>query len=453
MAEPIISISGVRGVVGETLGPEFVVRYAAALGRWTGGGPVVLGYDGRVSGPMLVDAAKAGLVSAGCRVLYAGVAATPTIGVLVTEHGAAAGLQVSASHNPIEWNGLKPFGPFGGVLNAEQGGRLLAKFRDAAKPSRPWGELGRFDVLKNPGSVHIDRIVGRVDVEAVGGRAPHVVLDCCHGAGAVATPRLLEKLGCRMTRVGWPPNGRFERDPEPLAKNLAATCAVVRDSDADVGFVQDPDADRLAVIDGDGRYIGEELTLALVLDELLPEIETPVVVNGSTSRVNADVAARHGRAFHRSAVGEANVVAKMREVGSKLGGEGNGGVIDLRIGPVRDSLFGIAVILQGLARRGGSLAEWVATLPSYAIVKQKFPCDRTRLDAVLDAVTAKFADGAAARGDGLRVDWPDRWVQVRASNTEPVVRVIAEAPQETEAAALAAAAGEIVTAVGGPVGV
>lgn len=446
MTEPIISISGVRGVVGESLGPEFVVRYAAALGRWAGSGPVVLAYDGRVSGPMLVDAAKAGLVSAGCKVLYAGVAATPTVGQLVRERKAKAGLQISASHNPIEWNGLKPFGPGGGVLNASQGERLLEKLSDTTKPSRPWGELGSFEVLKDASASHVEKVLGLVDAEAVRAKRFSVVLDCCHGAGAVATQRLLERLGCKVHRVGWPPDGRFERNPEPLAENVTATCDVVRNTGADVGFVQDPDADRLAIIDGDGRYIGEELTLALALDEVLPRVEGPVAVNGSTSRVCADVAAKHGREFHRSAVGEAHVVAKMREAGATLGGEGNGGVIDLRVGPVRDSFVGIAHVLAGLTARGGTLAEWVGTLPAYAIVKRKVACDRAKLEAVLDGLVAKFPDGAATRSDGLRIDWPDRWVQVRASNTEPVVRVIAEAPGEADAAGLAEKAGAVVGA-------
>jgi phosphomannomutase len=202
----------------------------------------------------------------------------------------------------------------------------------------------------------------------------------------------------------------------------------VRAHGADVGFAQDPDADRLAIVDNAGRYIGEELTLALALDHVLPGRKGPVVVNGSTSRVTADIAAKHGCEFHRSWVGEANVVAKMREVGAAIGGEGNGGVIDPQVGLVRDSFVSMAYVLDGLAARGGTLAEWADSLPQYVIVKDKLTCEREKVAAACDALRTTFADAKAAEGDGLRLDWPDRWVQVRASNTEPILRVIAEAP-------------------------
>jgi phosphomannomutase len=240
--------------------------------------------------------------------------------------------------------------------------------------------------------------------------------------------------------LGGTPDGAFEHPAEPLKENLVGLCEAVRSRGADVGFAQDPDADRLAIVDNLGRYIGEELTLALCADSVLSRTPGPLVVNGSTSRVSADIAARHKSLFHRSAVGEANVVARMREVGAVFGGEGNGGVIEPRVGYVRDSLVGIAYVAAGLAGAGTgqtrTLADWVDSFPSYSIVKDKLTCPADRVPAACAALERKYPDATATHGDGLRLDWPDRWVQVRASNTEPILRVIAEAPDEARAVTL-----------------
>jgi phosphomannomutase len=249
--------------------------------------------------------------------------------------------------------------------------------------------------------------------------------------------------------LGGHADGKFEHAPEPLEQNLQGLCEAVRKYGADVGFAQDPDADRLAVVDEMGRYIGEELTLALCADHLLPKRRGPIVVNGSTSRASADLAERHGCAFHRSAVGEANVVEKMLEERAVLGGEGNGGLIDPEIGYVRDSFAAMAYILAGLVERGATLAQWVSTLPQYAIVKDKVTCPATAVGPACEALKKFYTDAAPTEGDGLRLDWPDRWVQVRASNTEPIVRVIAEAPDAGLARLLCDQALDVVRGVGG----
>lgn len=423
----ILSISGLRGIVGDGLDPEYVTRFAAALGTMSQGGTVVLSRDGRNTGEMLRHAVLSGLLATGCRVVDLGIASTPTCGVLVSHLQAAGGLQLTASHNPIEWNGLKPFSPLGGVFDARLGEQLLAQL-DSPPRYQAWDRLGTLETFPDAAAVHQQRILPLVQAPAIRERRFRVVLDVNHGSGALLGPLLLETLGCDVTVMGTPPDGRFEHPAEPLKENLTGLADRVRELQADVGFATDPDADRLAIVDNTGRYIGEELTLALCVDHVLQTQRGPVVVNGSTSRTTADLAAKYGCEFYRSFVGEANVVSRMREVQALIGGEGNGGVIEPRVGYVRDSFVAMAYVLDGLARRRSPLSTWVDELPQYAIVKDKLTCPRERVGDACEALRSAFPDARATEGDGLRLDWPDRWVQVRASNTEPILRVIAEAP-------------------------
>jgi phosphomannomutase len=349
--------------------------------------------------------------------------------VLVTHRRAAAGLQITASHNPAEWNGLKPFSAKGQIFNEEDGRRLLDILQQNTFAYRPWDRLGSAETLSDSGEHHLHKLRRRVDVDRIRERRPRVVLDCNHGSGAALGPRMLQEFGCETIALGAIPDGRFAHTPEPTRENLLGFTEELLKHRGDVGFAQDPDADRLAIVDETGRYIGEELTLALCLDHVLPKTPGAVVVNGSTSRVNEDIAGRHGCAFHRSFVGEAHVVALMQQAGAVIGGEGNGGVIDPQIGYVRDSFAGMALILEGLAERGGTLSAWVDSLPVYHILKDKLTCPKEILPRAIAAMKQTFADAVATEGDGLRLDWPDRWVQIRASNTEPIVRIIAEAPQ------------------------
>jgi phosphomannomutase len=442
MTERILSISGLRGVVGDGLDPEYVTRFAASLGTLLGGGTIVLSRDGRSTGDMLRHAVLAGLMGSGCRVVDLGIASTPTCGVMVTALGASGGLQLTASHNPIEWNGLKPFSPRGSVFDKALGEKLLAVL-ESGPTYRRWDELGTVETVGSENSEHLRRVFKLVDVPAIRGRRFKVVLDCNHGSGSVLGPGMLRDLGCDVVVLGDVADGQFEHPAEPLRENLTSLMSAVVDCGADVGFAQDPDADRLAIVDNSGRYIGEELTLGLCADHVLSRQQGPVVVNGSTSRVTADLAQKHGCQFHRSHVGEANVVSKMLEVNALLGGEGNGGVIEPRVGYVRDSFVSMAYVLDGLVSRKTSLADWVDTLPRYTIVKDKLHCPRERVDQACAALRAKFSTAVATEGDGLRLDWSDRWVQVRASNTEPIIRVIAEAPDPEIARSLCAEAVEL----------
>ena len=428
MPTRILSISGLRGIVGDGLEPDYLSRFARALGHLADGGTVVISRDGRASGLMVREAVLAGLAAEGCRILDAGIASTPTCGLLVRRLGAAAGLQITASHNPAEWNGLKPLDAAGRVFNAQLGARLVAEI-DSRENEPAAVRGGVAEPIEDPAAAHRDAVLGIVDTESIRRRPLKVVLDCNHGSGAVLGPELLESLGCDVTVLGGAPDGRFAHTPEPLQQHLGGLCQAVLEHGADVGFAQDPDADRLAIVDETGRYIGEELTMALATDRVLAGSPGPVVVNGSSSRVTADIVERYpGSSFHRSHVGEANVVVKMNEVAAVLGGEGNGGVIDPRVGGIRDSFVGMALVLEGLASDGRALSEWVAGFPVYEIVKQKLPCPAERVAAAVEVLRSAFDDATVTEGDGLRLDWDDRWVQVRGSNTEPIVRVISEAP-------------------------
>ncbi|HTI49854.1 MAG TPA: phosphoglucosamine mutase [Planctomycetaceae bacterium] len=428
MAQRILSISGLRGVIGDGLDPAYLVDFACALGTIFDRGQIVLARDGRSTGPMVKHAVLSGLLATGCRVLDADIASTPTCGVLVQEMRAAGGLQITASHNPIEWNGLKPFSPAGSVFDQGLGERLLDILNRRAFHFADGRHLGLVETLHDPLGPHLRRVHSLVDVEAIRKRRLKVILDCNHGAGSVLGPKLLEQLGCQVHVLGGIPDGQFEHVPEPLEQNLTGLCSEVRERLADIGFAQDPDADRLAIVDESGRYIGEELTLALCADFILKRTPGPVVVNGSTSRVTADIAAKYGCPFHRSHVGEANVVARMKAVNAIVGGEGNGGLIEPKVGYVRDSFAAMAYVLAGIVERGQPLSAWVDSLPKYTIVKDKITCQREKVDAACAALKRHYAGATASEGDGLRLDWPDRWVQVRASNTEPIVRVISEAP-------------------------
>ena len=437
----IISVSGLRGEIGASLTPEVAMRYAAAFSASVeANGPFVITRDGRQSGKMLADAICAALAAVGRSTLDGGVAATPTTGVLVRSLKAAGGIQISASHNPKPFNGLKLFSAAGRVIPKIEGESVLRRYRHWESfpeelPLVSVERLGERTMLAETTDAHLAALLSTVDVEKIRAKKFRVLLDSNRGAGSILGKRLLEALGCDVIFVGDTPDGAFEHTPEPTAENLTPLLATVRSAGVAAAFCQDPDADRLALIDGDGRYIGEECTVALCVQHRLTKKRGNVVVNCATSRMTADIAHAAGCDCFRTPVGEANVVDGMFAHGAVFGGEGNGGPIDLAVGPVRDSFVGMANILEMLAETGKTLAQLADALPQYAIVKQKIGLVPEKVSSTLDALSAKYADCELDRADGLRIDFPNRWVLIRASNTEPIVRVIAEA--ETEAAATA----------------
>jgi phosphomannomutase len=447
-AEPIISVSGLRGIIGESLNPELAARFAMAFAAGLPDGPLVVSRDGRTTGRMLADAIRAGLCAIGRQMLDADIAATPTTGVLVRSLGAAGGIQISASHNPPPYNGLKLFDARGQVIPADAGQRVIERYRQGTIPWVAFDRIGQVEPVRDTLTTHLESVLGTVSVEPIRTRRFRVLLDSNHGAGSRLGRPLLERLGCEVHLLGESPDGQFAHPPEPTAENLRGVGPAVTKNQADVGFCQDPDADRLAVIDEQGRYIGEEYTLALCLDHVLRERKGPVVTNCATSRMAEDLAGKYQVPFFRSAVGEANVVAAMRQHAAVFGGEGNGGPIDPRVGFVRDSFVGMALILAAMAQRRLPVSSLADSLPRYAICKEKAQVESKHVASALDALERHFSAATASRLDGLRLDWPDRWLLVRSSNTEPVVRIIAEAPAETIARALCSEAATVVQAPG-----
>jgi phosphomannomutase len=429
----IVSVSGIRGILGEGLTPEAAMAFAAALATHAQGGRIVVSRDGRPSGIVLRHAVFAGLLAAGCEVVDLDIVPTPTCGLAVRQLQAAGGIQITASHNPAQWNGLKLFAPSGMVLSAAEGEKIQELFEARTFRRASWKELGKATECRQAEEWHRDRVLELVNLPLIRARRLRIFLDANGGAGGPLGRRLLEAFECQAVCHACNADGLFLHEPEPVLANLEQICPQVKKNGADIGFVLDPDADRLALIDETGGYIGEELTLALAVLYRLRQERGPVVLNMSTSRVSEDIAQQYGCPCYRAAVGEANVVEKMREVGAVIGGEGNGGVIDPRVGWVRDPFIGMGLILNLLADTGKPLSQLVAELPTYCILKDKYAADRDRLPALFAALVQQWPEAAVNRLDGLRLDWQDRWVHVRPSNTEPIVRVIAEAPRVEEA--------------------
>ncbi len=433
MSELIISVSGLRGIVGDSLTERVAADYARAFASHLPGGPLVVTRDGRANGPPLVDAIAEALTAAGRDILDAGIAATPTTGILVRESGAAGGIQISASHNPAEYNGIKLFGSEGRVVPAKFGESVRQAYLQGAETHPAKTKSGVVSKYEETCTAHWEAISAQVDVDKIRQARVSVLLDANHGSGSILGRYLLEQLGCNVLLRGETADGHFAHLPEPTAENLADICREIPAEGVQIGFCQDPDADRLAVIDEDGGYLGEEFTLALCVDHLLRKHPGPVVTNCSTSRMSEDLALRYGVPFSRSAVGEANVVDQMLATEAVVGGEGNGGVIDPRVGFVRDSFIAMAYLLEAMVNRQLPISNLAAEMPQYKMAKQKISFPREQLAEGEQAVAQHFEDATASHPDGLRLDWPDRWLLLRASNTEPVIRIMSEACNQGQA--------------------
>lgn len=458
----IISASGIRGIVGRTVTPELAARYGAALGAFVrardpdgaAGRYVLVGRDSRTSGELLAAAAASGVCAAGVDARLTGIGPTPTHLLAVRDDpDALGGLIVTASHNPVEWNGLKLAAPDGRFVAPSDGERITAA-AEAGPALASWDELGACTEMPGVVEHHIERILALdlVSVDAVKAARPKVAVDCVHGAGALVVPELLRRLGCEVEGIGTTADGRFPRNPEPTAENLGELGELVRRTGADIGLAVDPDSDRLSLVDETGRAVGEDWTLALAVEYVLGHRKGPVVTNLSSSRAIEDAAIAAGVPFFRSPVGEARVAAMMAETEAVIGGEGNGGVMLPDLNLTRDAPLACALVMSLCAERGARLGDLLAGRPSYHMVKRKLARPEGPVEEILGTLEAAMGSEAEVdRADGLRLGWPERseWLHVRPSGTEPILRVIAESTQAARAAALAEEAAVCVTDASG----
>jgi len=430
-----VGISGVRGVVGDSMTPRVAASFAQAFGAFVGRGAVIVGRDTRPSGRMLERAVVAGLQSVGCRPRLAGVVPTPSLLMAVAETGARGGIAITASHNGEEWNALKFVDRDGQFLSPARADELLDLYHQRDFALAAESELPTETALSDAVERHWTKVAAFADVAAIRRRRFRVVADVCNGVGALHTESFLgETLGCAVTIVHGAPSGRFERDPEPLPQHLDALCRAVRAAGADIGFAQDPDGDRLAIADERGAPIGEDCTLAFAVRHVLATRgRGPVVINLSTSRAVEEVARAAGCPVTRTRIGEIHVAAEMRRQGAVVGGESNGGVIVPAVHPCRDSYTAMALTLELLAHTGRTVSELRAELPAYRVARRKLPMDAAAAAAALRALRRRYADRRPNLLDGVFIEFDDGWVHVRRSNTEPVVRITAEARTESAA--------------------
>jgi len=428
-----ISISGVRGVIGDSLTPGLLTRFAQAFGTYVGARTIVIGCDPRTSGEMVKQAVIAGLLSSGCRILDIGMCPVPTIQLMVRQQRAHGGIAITASHNPAEWNALKFIGRSGFFLNMGQARELLDIYHQGEYTKVAGADMREVAEIDGATDLHIQSILDVLGPLASGKKKLRVVLDACNGAGSLVGPRLLQALGAEVISINATPNGLFPRPAEPLAENLGDLCAAVKEHGADVGFAQDMDADRLAIVSDQGVPIGEEYTLVLATVYVLGHNPGPVVANLSTTSALQEVAGRFGCPLFLSKIGEVNVTEEMQKQGAVIGGEGNGGVIYPQINFARDSLVGMALVVHLLAETGQTITELLNGLPQFSMIKEKLVCPSDKISTVLKMIRHDFAAYPMDLRDGVKVSLPNGWLLVRGSNTEPIIRVIAEAEREEDA--------------------
>ena len=435
-----ISISGVRGVVGDFLTPQLIESFAKAFGTFVGPGRVNVGRDTRTSGEMLLHAVSAGLLSTGCTPVDLGICPTPSVQIRTKETEAVGGIIITASHNPAQWNALKFVGRNGIFLDEYESRTLVDIYHEGSFRRCADEEIDT--IRRDPQAIdsHLQKVLAYVDVELIRSKRFKVAFDCCNGAGSLMTPRLLQALGCQLIPLSTEPNGIFPREPEPTPQNLSQLCSTTKLSGADIGFAQDADADRLAIINEHGEAIGEDYTLALAVQFVVSKTPGPVVVNLSTSRAIEDIARQHNCPIYFTKIGESNVIDKILNCGAVVGGEGNGGVMIPAIHPCRDSFIGIALVLQYMAQTGKTLSQLVAEIPRYYMVKRKASLSSDQIFGLVENLKRQYISAGAHIDvtDGLKIFFDDEnaWAHVRPSNTEPILRVMSEAPTLAAAEAL-----------------
>ncbi len=428
------SISGIRGIVGESLTPEVIVNYVSAYSQMMPAGPILLGRDSRPSGDVLCNFVAYLLNCLGRDVIEIGIVPTPTVLFCVKEKEYAGGIVITASHNPIEWNALKLVNSEGKFLSPEQFAKLSELVSQKNFDYAVWNQLGKSEKNHDMAQLHLEKVLNFVDVEKIKAKNFKVVIDTVNGAGGPIGAKLLRTLGCEVIEINTETTGYFAHPPEPTPVNLTQLSEKMKECGADVGFALDPDADRLVLAGSDGEILSEEYTLALCADHYLASKEkTDLVINLSSSRLCDDVAAKHGVKVLRVPTGEIHVTESLEQTGAKLGGEGNGGVILPQINKCRDTLVGMALILEYLANNGKKIEDCAEEIGNYSFIKKKYQVTDIDLDKIEALLKEKFSDGKLNNSDGLRLDFDDSWVLIRKSNTEPIVRVFAEAKSENRA--------------------
>jgi len=433
MEELIISISGLRGLVGENFFEETAADFGRAFGTFLHHSSteekrpsLAVGRDSRPSGAMLFSAFASGLCAAGVDVIDLGLCSTPAVGVMLRVLDCSGGAVITASHNPLPYNGIKLL-LADGVAPAKPIAEKIKKiFLDKNFICRDPADCGRLSSDSRSAEIHVKKVLSIVQPHRIAQKKFTVVLDSVNGAGGPEGTLLLEKLGCNVIGINQKPTGLFAHTPEPTRENLTSLCRAVSEHKADIGFAQDPDADRLAVVDGAGRYIGEEFTLALAAKYVFASNPGVAAANLSTSRMIDDVAAAAGGKVIRTPVGEANVAAAMIKNNCVIGGEGNGGVIDLRVGPIRDSLVAVAMILDLMAQTGKIVGDLADEIGGYQMYKTKYRSDAQQAKTIIEKTKKIFPDAQLNTSDGCRFDFHDGWLHIRTSNTEPIMRVILE---------------------------
>ncbi len=435
MSTLMVSISGIRGIIGDGLDPNSIIKYTSAYAEFIGKGKVVVGRDARITGDMLNQIITGTLLAKGLDVINIGICPTPTVQFTVKELNANGGIAISASHNPNEWNALKLLNYTGQFMTPEENKTMLEKLDDADRNYKRWNEIGEKSFYNEGMQNHVNAVLSMkyIELEAIRKRKFKVLVDCVNGAGAYVIPQLLREFGCEVIEFNCEKSGIFPRLPEPLPENLAETFKAVKDSKADLGIVVDPDVDRLVLIANNGIPFGEENTITQAVKFILSKEKGSVVVNLSTTRAVEDVAKEYGCEVFRSKVGEANVVKKMKEVNAVIGGEGSGGVIYPAIHYGRDALIGIAITLQHLLEFDGTMDQLKDALPNYSICKKKVELINIDPDDVINKMKNKYNQEKINTEDGLRIDFEDFWVHLRKSNTEPIIRIITEAKSVEEA--------------------
>ena len=435
----MVSISGIRGIIGDGLDPAVLVKYTSAYADFCGRGKIVLGRDGRITGEMVSNIVIGTLLAKGNDVIDIGICPTPTVLFNVKKLKAVGGIQLSASHNPNQWNALKLLNRNGEFMSPEENIEMLKKLEDADKHFVEWNRLGKTTKYEEGLDDHIEAVLklDYINVAKIRKRKFKVLLDCVNGAGTYSMPKLLKKLGCEIVEMNCEKSGIFPRLPEPIPENLTATMQAVKKHKVDIGIVVDPDVDRLVLITEKGEPFGEENTITQAVKFFLSKKKGNVVVNLSTTRAVDDAADEFGCKVFRSPVGEANVVKKMKEVKAVIGGEGSGGVIVPKVLFGRDALTGTVIMLQHLLEFGGKMSELKKSLPQYFIVKKKIELGTINPGTVIDTLAKRYSTEKINIEDGLRIDFPDHWVHFRKSNTEPIVRCYVEAKTKEDAESLA----------------